>query len=71
MLLQEFYVIIDRGISETWYLIKVVDELNAIDKSFLFKLMSTVQLTGKKWYDSQMVIHTGTCTYDVSLAREF
>ena len=33
--------------------------------------MSTVQLLGTKGYDTQMVIHTGTCTYNVSLANEF
>ena len=33
--------------------------------------MSTVQLLGAKGYDTYMVIHTRTCTYDVSLARKF
>ena len=33
--------------------------------------MSTVQLPGAKWYDKQMVMHTGYCSSDVSLAREF
>ena len=33
--------------------------------------MSTVQLPGEKDYDTQMFMHTGTCTSDVSLAREF
>ena len=32
--------------------------------------MSTVQLSGAKSYDRQMVMHTGTRTYDVSLTRE-
>ena len=32
--------------------------------------MSTVQLTGAKGYDTQMVIHTGTRRYDVILSRK-
>ena len=30
-----------------------------------------MQLPGKKVYDTQMFMHTGTCTSDVSLASEF
>ena len=33
--------------------------------------MSTLQLMGLKCYYTQMVIHTGTRTSDVSLASEF
>ena len=62
------YVIIDRGISAPGYGRKVLYGLNAIEKRFLFQLMSTVQLPGVKGYDTQMVMHTGTCTSDVSLS---
>ena len=50
---------------------EVIDSLNAIGKSFIFQLMPIVQLTGAKGYDTHMVMHTGTCASDVSLAREF
>ena len=33
--------------------------------------MSTVKLPGEESYDTQMVMHTGNRTYDVSLDREF
>ena len=32
--------------------------------------MATVQLTGSKGYDMQMVIHSATYTADVNLAHE-
>ena len=40
-----------------------------LKKTFLPQLMSTVQLPGAKWYDTNMVIHTGTRASNVSLAR--
>ena len=33
--------------------------------------MSTVQIPGSKIFDSQIQMHTGTKTKDVSLAQEF
>ena len=33
--------------------------------------MSTVQLPVSKIFDSQIQMHTGTQTYDVSLSKEF
>ena len=71
MLSQAFYVIIDRGIIEPGHGREVVYGLNYIDKRFLLQLISIVQLPGPKSYDTQMVMHTGTRTYDVSLASEF
>ena len=71
MLSQAFSVIIDLDISAPGHGREVVDGLNAIDKSFLFPLMSTVQLTGSKGYDTQMVNHTGIRTSNVNLASEF
>ena len=49
----------------------MVDELNAVDKCYIYKLMSNVQLPGSNRYDSQMQIHTGNQNNDVSLAKEF
>ena len=40
-------------------------------KMFLFQLMTTVQLQDEKLYDTQMVMHTGTHTSDVSLVIIF
>ena len=67
----EFYVIIDRGIISPRHGREVVDVLNYIANTFLFQLMSTVQLQGEKRYDTQMVMYTGTCTSDISLAIKF
>ena len=71
MLSQAFSVIIDRGISEPGHVREVVDGLNVISKRFLYQLMSNLQLLGKKSYDTQMVMRTGTRTSDVSLTRKF
>ena len=69
MLSQEFSFIIDRHISEPGHGREVVDGLNSTDKGFLFQLMSIVQRPGEKGYAKKMVMHTGTLTSDVSLAR--
>ena len=71
ILSQAISVIVDRGISAPGNDRELVDGLNAIEKMLLLQLMSTVQLLGEKSYDTHMVLHTGTCTSDVSLAREF
>ena len=71
MLSLDFSIIIDRGISSPGHGREVVDGLSAIEKRFIFQLMSTVQLLGAKHYDTHMVMHTGNCTCDVSFASEF
>ena len=68
---QAFYVVIGCFISELGHYREVLDGLNTIDKRFIFQLISTVQLMVAKNYDTQIVMHTGTFTYDVSLAIEF
>ena len=65
-----YFIIIDQGISAPGNGKEVVDELNAIDKRYIYQLMSTVQLTGSNRFDEQMQIHTGTQKDDVSLAQE-
>ena len=70
MLSQAFYIIIDRGISAPGHGRELVDGLNAVDKRFFSQLMSTVQLPSAKGYDTQMVMHTGNRTSNVSLARK-
>ena len=59
-----------------WFIVtghgrEVVDGLNATYRKFLFQLMSTVKLTGKKGYDTQMVMLYETSTAAVSLVQEF
>ena len=49
----------------------MVDELNAVDKCYIYQFMSTVQVPGSIRFDSQIKIHTGTKKDDVSLAKEF
>ena len=71
MLSKVFYVIIDHGISVPGHRREVVYGLNATDKSFLFQLISTMQIPGEKTYDTQMEIHSVTPTSDVGLARQF
>ena len=56
MFSHSFSVIIDRGISAPVHSIELVYGINTIEKSFLFQLMSTVQLTGANGYDTQMVM---------------
>ena len=71
MLSQAVSVNIDCNISASLNGIEVLDGLNNINKRFLFQLMSNMQLPGAAFYYTQMVIHTGTRTSDVSLASEF
>ena len=39
---------------------EVVDGLNAIDKRFVYQLMSNVQLRGSKIFDSHIIMHSCT-----------
>ena len=68
ILLQAFSVIIYRGISATGHGREVIDGPNSNYKSFLFQLMSTVQLSVSKGCGTQMVMHTGPRTSDVSFS---
>ena len=68
---QCYSIIIDQGISAPGNGKEVVDELNAVDKRYIYQLMSKVQLTGLVGFDSQIKIHTGTENKDVRLAQEF
>ena len=56
---QCYSVIIYRGISDPGHGKEVVDGINAVDKRYIYQLMSTVQLPGSKIFDSQMKMHTG------------
>ena len=64
-------IIIDRGISAPGNGKEVVGGINSIDKLYIYQLMSNVQLTGSRTFDSQIIIHFFTPKNDVSLAKEF
>ena len=49
----------------------MVDGLNAVDKRFIYQLMSKVQLPGSVRFDSQIKTHIGTENKDLSLTKEF
>ena len=68
---QTYSLIIDWGISAPGHGKEVVDALNAVDKRYIYQLMSKVQFHGSIIFDSQIKIHTDTEKKDVSLAREF
>ena len=49
----------------------MVDGLNAVDKRYIYQLMSMVQLPGSVRFDSQIKRHTGTENKYVSLDKQF
>ena len=51
---QCYSIIIDRGISAPGNGKEVVDGLNAVDKRYLYQLMSNVQLPGSNCFYSHM-----------------
>ena len=65
-----YSIIIDQGISAPGHGKEMVDGLNAVDKSYIYQLMSTVQILGSIRFDSQIQMYTGTEKEDVSLAKE-
>ena len=66
---QCYSIIIYRGISAHGYGKEVVDGHNAVDKRYIYQLMSIVKLPGSNRFYSQIIIHTGTQKDDISLAR--
>ena len=68
---QTYSIIIYRSISAPGHGKEVVYGLNAVDKRYIYQLMSKVQLPGSVIFDSQIKMHTGTKNKDVSLANEF
>ena len=68
-MLSQFYdVIKDQNVSEPGDVRELVDGLNSTDKSYLFQLMATVQITDSNIYYIHMVMHSSTSNADVSLA---
>ena len=68
---QTYSIIIDRSISAPGHGKELVYGLNAVDKRYIYKLMSKVQLPGSVIFDSQIKIHTSTENKYLSLAKEF
>ena len=69
VLSQCYSVFIDWGISVSVHGKEVVYGLNDVDNSYIYQLMSNVQLPVSKIFDSQIQIHTGNQNNDVSLAN--
>ena len=66
---QCYSIIIDRFISAPGHGKEVLHGINAIDKCYIYQLMSTVKLPGSNRFDSQIQMHTVNQKYDVSLAN--
>ena len=64
-------VIIDRGISAPGHGKEVVYGLNAVDKSYIYQLMSNVKIPVSNIFYYQIQMHTGNQNNDVSLAKDF
>ena len=71
MMSQTYSIIIDRGISAPGHGKEVAYGLNAVEKRYIYQLMSKVQLPGSVRFDSYIIMHTGTEKKDVILAHEF
>ena len=69
VILQCYSVINYRGISAPGHVKEVFDGINAIEKCFMYQLMSYVQLQRSRTFDSQILMHSCTPTNDVSLAK--
>ena len=70
VLYQCYSIIIDRGISAPGHAKESVDGINDINKRFIYKLMSNVQLLGSKTFDSQILMHSCTENNDASLDKQ-
>ena len=70
-MLQCYSIIIYRGISAPGHGKEVVNGLNAVDKSYIYQLMSKVQLPVSIIFYSQIQMHTETKIGYISLAKEF
>ena len=66
---QTYSIIIDRDISAPGHEKEVADGINAVDKRYIYQLMSKVQLPGSVRFDSHIKMHTSTANKDVSLSK--
>ena len=70
-MLQDYYVIINRGVGGTGHRREVVDGFNGTENIFIFQFMENVQLPCSKGYDTQISMHSATSIADVSLSQQF
>ena len=70
VLSQRHSIIFDRGISAPGHGKEVVHGINAIEKRYIYKLMSNVQLPGSKTFYSQIIMHSCTHKKDASLYKQ-
>ena len=68
---QTYSIIIDLRISAPGNGKEVFDGLSAVDKRYIYQLMSKVQLPWSVRFDSQIKMHTFTENNYVSLSKEF
>ena len=68
---QCYSIIIYQGMSALGHGKEVVDGINAVDKRYIYQLISTDKLTGSIRFDSKIKMHNGNKKDDVSLAKEF
>ena len=66
---QAFNIIIYRGISALCHGREVLDGLNATDKGFILRLMSTVQIPVIQHVDTQITMHSSMHNSGVSLEQ--
>ena len=69
VMLQCYSFIIDRGISVPGNGKEVIGGIDVIDKRYIYQLVSNVQLTGSKTFDSRVLMHSITQNNDVSMDK--
>ena len=68
--MSKFYsVVINCGISAPGHGKEVVNGLNAIDKRYIYQLISNVQLLGSKTFGSHILMHYSIQNNYVSLTK--
>ena len=63
--------IIDCDLGAHGYIKEIVDGINAVDKRYIYQLMSSVQFPGSNRLISHMQMNTGNRKYDKRLVKYF
>ena len=69
VLSQRHSIIFYRGISAPGHGKEVAEGMHAIDKRYMYQLMSTIQLQGSKTFEKHILMHSCTPKKDVSLVK--
>ena len=69
VLSQRHSIIIYQSMSAPGNGKEVVDCINTVDKRFMYRLISNVQIPGSKTFDSHILMHSCTQKKDVSMAK--